>query len=142
MKRLHLIFGVLVVLVFLLTGQYMDFQEPKVREMTDEGARMMFRSRHIYVLLAGLVNLGVGAYFTYHVARWRKTLQIAGSILIVLAPLLMTIAFFYEPTLKGLQRTFTQPAIVALFAGVFLHLFSGMRQTRELRGQARQHEGA
>ena len=128
MKRLHLIFGVLVILVFLLTGQYMDFHDPKVREMTDEGARMMFRSRHIYILLAGLVNLGVGIYFTYHRAPWRKTLQIVGSILILLAPLAMTGAFFYEPTLKGLQRPLTLPAIVALFAGVFLHLFSGARQ--------------
>jgi len=131
MKRLHLILGVLVVVGFLLTGQYMDFQEPRVRELTDEGTRMMFRSRHIYLLLAGLVNLGVGAYFTYHGARWRKTLQVVGSALIVLAPLLMTAAFFYEPKLKGLQRTFTQPAIVALFAGVFLHLFSGIKQRRE-----------
>ena len=128
MKRLHLIFGVLVVVAFLLTGQYMDFQEPRVRELTDEGTRMMFRSRHIYLLLAGLVNLGVGAYFTYHRTRWRRALQVAGSALIILAPLLMTAAFFYEPPLKGLQRTFTQPAVVALFAGVFLHLFSGLRQ--------------
>ncbi|HYG81062.1 MAG TPA: hypothetical protein VD861_11775 [Pyrinomonadaceae bacterium] len=141
MKRLHLTLGVLVVIVFLLTGQYMDFQNPKVREMTDEGARMMFRSRHIYILLAGLVNLGVGVYFTYHSARWRKTLQLAGSILILLAPLLMTAAFFYEPTLKGLQRTFTQPAIVALFAGVFLHLFSGIRRAGEPRRYTKQHEG-
>jgi undecaprenyl pyrophosphate phosphatase UppP len=142
MKRLHLTLGVLVVLVFLLTGQYMDFQDPKVREMTDEGARMMFRSRHIYILLAGLINLGVGVYFTYHRARWRKTMQVVGSVLIILAPLLMTASLFYEPPLKGLQRTFTLPAIVVLFAGVFLHLFSGIRQARELRGQTKQHEGA
>ena len=140
MKRLHLIFGVLVVVAFLLTGQYMDFQDPKVREMTDEGTRMMFRSRHIYVLLAGLVNLGVGAYFTYHKAPWRKTLQVAGSVLIVLAPLAMTAAFFFEPRLKGLQRPLTLPAIVALFAGVFLHLFSGVRQAGGLRGHTKQHQ--
>jgi drug/metabolite transporter (DMT)-like permease len=133
MKRLHLTFGVLVVIVFLLTGQYMDFQHPKVRELTDEGTRMMFRSRHIYLLLAGLVNLGLGVYFTYHKASWRRTLQIAGSVFILLAPLLMTAAFFYEPRLQGLKRTFTQPAVVALFAGVFLHLFSGIRQGGEPR---------
>jgi hypothetical protein len=126
MKRLHLTFGVLIVIVFLLTGQYMDFQNPKVRELADEGTRMMFRSRHIYLLLAGLINLGVGAYFIYHKASWRRALQIAGSVLILLAPLLMTAAFFYEPRLQGLKRTFTQPAIIALFAGVFLHLFSGV----------------
>ncbi len=131
MKRLHLIFGVLVVLAFLLTGQYMDFQSPPVRELTDEGTRMMFRSRHIYLLLAGLINLGVGVYFTYHRTAWRKSLQVVGSALILLAPLLMAAAFFYEPMLKGLKRPFTLPAIVALFAGVFLHLFSGIRQGKD-----------
>ncbi|HEY0380407.1 MAG TPA: hypothetical protein VGC87_26070 [Pyrinomonadaceae bacterium] len=140
MKRLHLIFGVLVVLVFLLTGQYMDFQSPKVRELADEGTRMMFRSRHIYLLLAGLINLGVGVYFTYRKASWRKTLQVAGSVLILLAPLLMTAAFFYEPTLKGLKRPLTLPGIVSLFAGVFLHLFGGIRQGGEPRNHTKQHE--
>jgi hypothetical protein len=142
MKRLHLTFGVLVVLVFLLTGQYMDFQNPKVRELADEGTRMMFRSRHIYLLLAGLINLGVGAYFTSRVARWRRALQIAGSVLILLAPLLMAAAFFYEPTLKGLKRTFTQPAIIALFAGIFLHLFSGIGQEGDPRRHTKQDESA
>ena len=141
MKRLHLIFGVLVVVAFLLTGQYMDFQAPPVRELADEGTRMMFRSRHIYLLLAGLVNLGVGAYFTSHRAAWRKALQISGSVLILLAPLLMTAAFFYEPTLGGLQRPLTLPAVVALSAGVLLHLFSGMRQGDETPGAAKQQAG-
>jgi hypothetical protein len=128
MKTLHRIFGALVILAFLLTGQFMDFHNPKVREMTDEGARMMFRSRHIYILLAGLLNLGVGVYFTYWRERWRKILQMIGSLLIIIAPLMMIGAFFYEPTLKGLQRTLTLPAIVTLAVGVFFHLFSGMKQ--------------
>jgi hypothetical protein len=131
MKTLHRIFGLLVILAFLLTGQFMDFHDPKVREMTDEGTRMMFRSRHIYILLAGLINLGVGIYFTYWRERWRKILQLVGSALLLLAPLMMIGAFFYEPTLKGLPRTLTLPALVALMAGVFCHLFSGMRQGKD-----------
>ena len=106
----------------------MDFHHPPVRELTDEGTRMMFRSRHIYILLAGLLNLGVGVYFTYWRERWRKILQITGSWLIIVATLLLIGAFFYEPTLKGLQRTLTLPGIVTLAVGVFCHLFSGMRQ--------------
>jgi peptidoglycan/LPS O-acetylase OafA/YrhL len=132
MKTLHRVFGVLVILAFLLTGQFMDFHHPKVREMTDEGARMMFRSRHIYILLAGLVNLGVGVYFTYWRERWRKILQLAGSALMIVATLMLIIAFFYEPTLKGLQRPLTLPAIVALLVGVFAHLFSGIRQGKDI----------
>jgi peptidoglycan/LPS O-acetylase OafA/YrhL len=128
MKTLHLILGVLVVLAFLLTGQFMEYRH--VGEM-DDGARMMFRSRHIYVLLAGLVNLGIGIYFTYRQERWRKILQLIGSLLVVISPLLLIAAFFYEPVLEGMQRTFTLPGIVALFAGVFCHLFSGMRQGKK-----------
>lgn len=128
MKTLHRIFGVLVILAFLLTGQFMEFQ--RVREM-DDGARMMFRSRHIFILLAGLINLGVGVYFVYWRERWRKILQTIGSMLLIIAPLLLTVAFFYEPTLKGLQRPLTLPALVALIVGVFFHLFSGMRQGRD-----------
>jgi hypothetical protein len=123
---------VLVILAFLLTGQYMDFHNPQVREMTDEGTRMMFRSRHIYLLLAGLINLGVGVYFTYWRERWRKRLQLFGSALLIIAPLMMIGAFFYEPTLKGLPRTLTLPALITLIAGVFFHLFSGMRQAKEI----------
>jgi len=40
----------------------MDFHQPPAGEL-DDGARMMFRSRHIFVPLAELVNLGVGVYF-------------------------------------------------------------------------------
>ena len=128
MKTLHRIFGVLVILAFLLTGQFMDFHH--VREM-DDGARMMFRSRHIFILLAGLINLGVGVYFVYWRERWRKILQMTGSMLLIIAPLMLTVAFFYEPTLKGLQRPLTLPALVALIIGVFFHLFSGMRQGKD-----------
>lgn len=129
MKRLHLTLGVLVILAFLLTGQFMDFHQPKVREMTDEGTRMMFRSRHIYILLAGLLNLGIGIYFTYRLERWRRLMQMVGSALLIIAPLVMIGAFFYEPTLPGLQRPLTLPALVALILGVFCHLLSGVRQS-------------
>lgn len=108
----------------------MEFHDPKVREL-DEGTRMMFRSRHIFILLAGLLNLGLGAYFSYRGETWRKVLQVIGSILIIFASLVMIGAFFYEPTLKGLQRPLTLPAIVALVAGVLFHLFSGLRQRKK-----------
>ena len=109
----------------------MDFHNPQVREMTDEGTRMMFRSRHIYILLAGLLNLGIGIYFTSRKEPWRKGLQLAGSILLIVAPLAMIVAFFYEPTLKGLQRPLTLPALVALIVGVFCHLLSSVRQGKD-----------
>jgi hypothetical protein len=87
----------------------------------------MYRSRHIYLLLAGLVNLGVGAYFGYRERGWRRGLQLVGSALAVAAPMLMLAAFFAEPGAPGLQRHFTLPAVVILSAGTLLHALSGIR---------------
>ena len=126
MKLLHQIVGVLVVLIFLLTGQYMDFHDPHMSELSD-GVRMMFRSRHIYILLAGLINVGLGTYFSYRRSLWRRVLQFTGSLLVMLAPLMLIGAFFYEPRLDKLQGPLTLPAIISLFAGVLLHMISGTR---------------
>jgi hypothetical protein len=130
MKLLHQITGILVVVIFLLTGQYLDFYYPHMDGVSD-GMRMMFRSRHIYILLAGLLNIGIGVYFSYHKNRWRKILQLTGSSLLLVAPFLLIAAFFYEPKLANLQRTFTKPAIIALLSGTLLHLLSGIRQSGE-----------
>jgi hypothetical protein len=126
MKRLHLWVGVVVLFVFLLTGQYMDYLEVRTNAL-GETARVMFRSRHIYLLLAGLVNVGVGAYFAYRERGWRRRLQLLGSALIVVAPALMLAAFFTEPGEPGLKRHFTLPAVVILSSGTLLHALSGLR---------------
>jgi hypothetical protein len=126
MKLAHLVVGALVLVAFLLTGQYMDYLDVRSGRLGD-AARMMYRSRHIYILLAGLVNLGVGAYFVRRAGGWRKTLQTAGSILILLAPALMLAAFFAESGVPGLHRHFTLPAIIILSVGTLCHAFSALR---------------
>lgn len=130
MKLLHQITGILVIIVFLLTGQYMEFYYPHMDGVSD-GVRMMLRSRHIYILLAGLVNLGIGVYFIQQRRRWRWILQLTGSGLLLIAPFLLMGAFFYEPTLPHLPRPLTLPAIVSLLTGTLFHLISGARQNKE-----------
>lgn len=126
MKRLHLWVGAVALLAFLLSGQYMDYLEVRTNVL-GETARVMFRSRHIYLLLAALVNLGVGAYFAYRERGWRRGLQLIGSALIIVAPVLMAAAFFAEPGEPGLKRHFTLPAVVILSIGTLLHALSGIR---------------
>src|SRR4029453_8905786 len=101
MKRFHLIFGLLVVLVFLLTGQYMDKVHNHLEGMPD-GPRMLYRTRHIFILLSGLLHLGIGSYFRYRLERTHRILQLLGSLLITIAPLLFVIGFFQEPKMLGL----------------------------------------
>jgi len=60
-RRVHLIIGVLGVIAFLLTGQVMKRHHPRMDQLSAE-VRMMYVSRHIYLLGASLVNVVLGLY--------------------------------------------------------------------------------
>jgi hypothetical protein len=128
MKKTHLIFGVCIVLAFLLTGQYMDKYFNHLEGMPD-GPRLLYRTRHIFILLAGLLNLGIGAYFTYRSETWRRILQLIGSLLVVAAPFLFLIAFFYAPNLTNLHTPLSHWGTYTIATGVLLHVISGVRQS-------------
>ena len=127
MKRTHLIFGAFVVLAFLLTGQYMDKYLNHLDGMPD-GPRLLYRTRHIFILLAGLLNLGIGAYFSSRSETWRRVLQLIGSLLIIAASVLFLIAFFYEPKLTDLDTPLSHWGTYIIAAGVLLHVISSVRQ--------------
>lgn len=127
MKKIHLIFGVFVVLAFLLTGQYMDKVYNHMVGVPD-AQRLLFRTRHIFILLAGLLNLAIGAYFTYRIESWRRTIQLLGSLLVFAASCLFLVAFFYEPHLGDLHTPLSHWGTYTIAAGALLHVLSGMRQ--------------
>ena len=130
MKKVHLIFGIFVVVAFLLTGQYMDkFYNHMVG--VPDAQRLLFRTRHIFILLAGLLNLGIGAYFAYRVEKWRRTVQLLGSLLIIVASFLFVIAFFYEPKLSDLHTPLSHWGTYTIAAGALLHVISGLRRGQE-----------
>lgn len=131
MKRFHLILGLVVVVVFLLTGQYMEYVHNR---LLPDGMRMLYRSRHIYFLLAGLINLGLGLYLIVRPGGWRRTLQIVGSILIVFSPGFLLVGFFLEPG-WGPEKTSIAPlGIFAVALGTLLHLLSGWKAVKEEAG--------
>lgn len=120
MRWLHLVVGIVGVLGFLATGQYMDHVHDHLRGM-DDARRLLFRSRHIYLLFGALVNLALGLHL--RPARgWRWWLQTPGSLLVLSSPFLATAAFFIEPWLTDLSRPYTRPATYACLAGLVLHL--------------------
>ena len=125
MKRFHLIFGFLLVIAFLLTGQYMDKVHNHLVGMAD-GPRMLYRTRHIFILLSALLHLGIGTYFTYRVERMRRILQLLGSLLITIAPLLFIVGFFQEPKLLGLYTPLSHKGMYLIALGTLLHLLSGV----------------
>ena len=113
-------------LVFLLTGQYMDRYLQHLRYMAD-GPRMLYRTRHIFILMAGLLHLGIGTYFSDGATTARRTSQLIGSIFITLASVLFTIAFFYEPHLQELHAPLSLVGMILIAVGTLLHLLSGVR---------------
>ena len=125
MRRFHLILGLIVVVVFLLTGQYMEYVHNR---LLPDGMRMLYRSRHIYFLLAGILNLSLGLYMVPRPDGRRRTVQIVGSILILLSPVFLLAGFFLEPG-WGLEKTRVAPlGIFAIAIGTLLHLLSGWRR--------------
>jgi len=125
MRRLHFAIGLGGVIAFLVTGQLMRHHSPPMSTMTD-AVRLMYRSRHLYILAAGLVNLMTGLYCRRHRDGWRRYVQAAGSALLLAAPALLLAAFLVEP-----NRTIHDPlawshdGLYALFGGSMLHLVCG-----------------
>jgi len=127
MKKLHLIFGVFALVVFLLTGQFMHRYYNHMVGVSD-GVRLLYRTRHIFILLAALLNLGIGIYFSQRQQPWRKILQYLGSALIVTGSVLFMAGFFYEPKLENLYTPLSHWGTYTIVAGTFFHLFSSARQ--------------
>jgi hypothetical protein len=125
MKRIHFVFGLMLVLVFLLTGQYMEYVHNRT---LPDGVRVLYRSRHIYLLLNALINITLGLYVQYAASGWRRSLQIIGSVLIIIAPAFLLAGFFYEPP-RGANQTIIAPyGIFATAIGILLHLVSAIRR--------------
>ncbi len=91
----------------------------------------MFVSRHIYLLGASLVNAVLGLYLQMQPAGWRCLLQRVGSVLILIGPLILLLAFFAEPELgisgRGWRSYF---GMIALFAGVMTHVAASVGASR------------
>jgi hypothetical protein len=126
-RRIHLIVGVLGVVIFVLTGQIMARHTPPVRAMEPE-LRLMYISRHIYLLGAALVNLAVGLYLQVAAKGWQRAVQFGGSLLLLLSPALLTLAFLVESPLGFTGRSWRgSGGIFTLFGGALLHALSQLK---------------
>ena len=120
--RVHLIIGIAAIVAFLLSGQQLGHHHPAMEQLPPE-LRMMYVSRHIYLLAGALVNTVLGLYLQLQTSRWRRVLQIIGSILILTSVLALSMAFLAEPPLGMAGRGWRSLlGMVALFVGVMTHL--------------------
>jgi hypothetical protein len=134
MRGFHLVAGIIAVTAFLITGQFMRHHLPPMATLGD-ATRLMFRSRHIYILAAGLVNLMLGLYLEPQVASWRRTVQSAGSVLLLSSLVPLILAFVLEPE-RGFQpdMQWSAAGLYALFGGCMAHFVSAIGNPR--RGRA------
>src|SRR5258708_4137105 len=95
MKRFHLIFGILIFVIFVVTGRYMRIDFPD-KDVIPQDLRLLMRSRHIYILFSALIHISLGVYLNMCPQRWRQVLQYFGSFLLVLSSGLLLWGFIFE----------------------------------------------
>ena len=84
LNRIHKYAGILIVVIFLLTGQYMNLSHDHSAN-TPDLPRALFRTGHLYILLFGLINLSLGIYQTQLESTKARLFQKLGTITILIA---------------------------------------------------------
>ncbi|MGB7209993.1 MAG: hypothetical protein WBD27_15140 [Pyrinomonadaceae bacterium] len=127
MKWFHLIFGILLFIVFTVTGRYMRVDFPD-KDAIPQELRLLMRSRHIYILFSALIHLALGVYMQMRPQVWRKVLQFSGSTVLVVSSAFLVWAFVVE--IYSLQHfsDLSRNGIYLSLAGIGLHLIGGINR--------------
>jgi hypothetical protein len=132
LRTAHLAVGAVTIGAFLVTGMVMYGHEPPLSTL-DWGDRLLFRSRHIYILCAGLVNLSLGLHYALPAGGTRRGIAVAGSVLALASSALLFFAFFAEPMAGREPGTLSAYGLYALFGGVIALAIANLRRGR-IRG--------
>jgi len=111
LKTAHLIIGTIGLLLFVLQGQYMA-NVLEVSELAD-GTRLMYRSSHLYLMLASAINIVVGCYMPTDLAL--GIFHRITSSLLLIAPVLLLVSFISESTAASFERPITVIALYLVF---------------------------
>lgn len=125
-RKLHFAVGLAGVVAFFVTGVYMRSGFPDLYA-SNEVLRYLSRSNHVYVLLASLINVALGVHLAPVVPGWRATVSKLGSLLALVAPVVLCFAFYLEAPRAAPERVLTLLGIAALAAGIALHVLGGAR---------------
>ncbi len=139
---IHIVAGIVGLLAFLGTGQFMDRRLDHLVGMPD-GLRVLYLSAHIYILFSGLLNLILGVYLVRSASRPGRVIQYFGSALLLSSLVFFLYGFFVETPLGLIERPKIRSGIVCSLLGVLLHGASALyfapesqipTSTGELRG--------
>jgi len=124
---IHRWVGWIAVVAFVATGVWMRFRTPPMADL-EPVVRFLYRANHVYLLLAGLVNVSVALNLPPVAQLHRPRLATAGSALLVIAPIVLAAAFLLEPTKASPVRPLTAAGIMLLGVGVVLHATARRRR--------------
>lgn len=122
---MHLIFGILLFVVFAVTGRYMRADFPD-KDLIPQEFRILMRSRHIYILFSALIHLGLGVYLQLRPLLWQKVIQISGSAMLIYSSVMLVWAFVVETYQLQHFSSISRSGIYAALAGVGLHVIGGL----------------
>lgn len=124
MRRIHLITGIILFVVFLTTGQFMRANFPD-KDIIPQELRLLMRSRHIYILYCGFLHILLGAYLQMRLGA-KRWLQYFGSIILYISAILLVWAFIAETYTFAHFSEISRFGIYTSLAGVALHLLGGL----------------
>lgn len=110
-RTAHLVLGALGLLLFVLTGQYMQ-HAANVAELADT-ARLQYRSLHIYLLGACAANVFVGYYMSP--ADVLGKLRGLASVILMLSQVMLAVSFFIEAPAGAMDRPIASFGLYFLF---------------------------
>jgi hypothetical protein len=125
--KAHRLIGVLFLVVFVLTGRYMDMRLAHLRGMAD-GPRALYRSGHIYILFAALLNILIGLYLHRPGGSAARIAQLAASVLLIAAPFMFTYGFFVETPPAIIERPVIRLAIYTCLWGTLIHAATSLAE--------------
>ena len=118
--KIHFYFGIVVVIIFVLTGQYMHHNYNHLRDM-EAMSRALFRAGHLYILLFGLINASLGIHFQISSNGLVKKIQLFGSFIIFIATFLIIYSFFTELPTDQIERPVSRVSLYLILFGVSVH---------------------
>ena len=126
MKWFHLVFGLVLFLIFTITGSYMRVDFPD-KDVIPQDLRLLMRSRHIYILFSSLIHITLGIYLTMQPKTWQRMVQILGSVILTVASGVLLYAWYVETYRYQHFSDASREGIYLSLAGVILHLIGGFR---------------
>jgi hypothetical protein len=121
LKKLYLVLGGLMLLIFLLTGMYMDQNLNHLSDM-ESVKRILYRAGHIYILFIALIYLSIGCYFKYADIFINQMIQYLSFVILFTSACLAIISFFIELAPGEIERTLSRFSIYFALTGTLLNI--------------------